>query len=275
MATAAWVASRLSGIPFSFCGHAYDLYPPDGALAEKMAAAAFIRTISAANVAHLKAVAPTAAGKIIHIPYGVPLKARPLPPPPPSDTGRILAMGRFVETKGFPYLIEALGLLTHRGRRVHLTLAGDGRQRRCLKRLIRGCNLEDRVHLPGFVRHREVPRLLARADVFVMPSVVRKNGDRDGIPNVILEALLHEVPVVATAVNGIPEVIRAGETGWLVPQRNPQALAAALDQALQDPAAARRLARRGREVVLNRFDSRKNYGRLKDCLEAAALSFRP
>jgi colanic acid/amylovoran biosynthesis glycosyltransferase len=274
-ATAAWVASRLSGIPFSFCGHAYDLYPPDGALAEKMAAAACIRTISRANVAHLKAVAPAAGEKIIHIPYGVPLKGRPLPPPPVADPGRLLAIGRFVETKGFPYLLEAVHLLRQRGRAVHLTLAGDGWQRRRLERLIRRYRFQDRVHLPGFVRHQEVPHLLARAQVFVMPSVVRKNGDRDGIPNVILEALLHEVPVVATAVNGIPEVIRPGDTGWLVPPRDPRALAAAIDEALSHPEAARRLARRGRELVRERFDSYKNYGRLKDCLEAAALNFRP
>jgi glycosyltransferase involved in cell wall biosynthesis len=265
------VASSLSGLPFSFCGHAYDLYPPDGALKEKLAAAAWVRTISDANVSYLTALAPREAGKIVRIYYGVPLAARPLPPPPPAAAGRLLALGRFVETKGFPYLIEACRLLAARGIKAHLTLAGDGRQRFKLERMINRYGLKDRVAMPGFVLHREVPRLLAGTDVFIMPSVVVKSGDRDGIPNVILEALLHEVPVVATAVNGIPEVIYPGDTGWLVPEKDPEALARAIALALAQPGEARRRARRGREVVLAKFDSRKNYARLKSCFEGRGV----
>jgi colanic acid/amylovoran biosynthesis glycosyltransferase len=124
--------------------------------------------------------------------------------------------------------------------------------------------------MPGFIPHREVPELLARAHLLVMPSVIAPSGDRDGIPNVVLEALAHEVPVVATAVSGLPEVIVPGETGWLVPPQDPQALAAAILAVLKDSAEARRRAQAGRDLVARDFDSRQNYARLQACFEKAA-----
>ncbi len=111
---------------------------------------------------------------------------------------------------------------------------------------------------------------MAAADLLVMPSLIAPSGDRDGIPNVILEALLCEVPVVASAVSGIPEVIRDGDTGWLTAPGDPEALARAVAAALADPAEARRRAERGRELVRQEFDSRKNYARLKALFEGAA-----
>jgi glycosyltransferase involved in cell wall biosynthesis len=126
------------------------------------------------------------------------------------------------------------------------------------------------VAFPGFIPYSQVPGLFRQADLFLMPSVVSPSGDRDGIPNVILESLLHEVPVVATAVSGLPEVIVPGETGWLVPPEDPGALAQAVLEALADPAEARRRAREGRRFVLREFDSSGNYGRLKACFESLA-----
>ena len=111
---------------------------------------------------------------------------------------------------------------------------------------------------------------MAAADLLVMPSLIAPSGDRDGIPNVILEALLCEVPVVASAVSGIPEVIRDGDTGWLTAPGDPKALARAVAAALNDPAEARRRAERGRALVAREFDSERNYARLKAEFEAAA-----
>ena len=124
--------------------------------------------------------------------------------------------------------------------------------------------------MPGFIPHREVPQLLAGAHMLVMPSIIAPSGDRDGIPNVVLEALAHEVPVVATAVSGLPDVIVPGETGWLVPPQDPQALAGAILAALKDPAGARRRAQAGRDLVAREFDFRQNYARLKACFEKSA-----
>ena len=103
-----------------------------------------------------------------------------------------------------------------------------------------------------------------------MPSIVAPGGDRDGTPTVIAEALLHEVPVVATQVCGIPEMVRPGETGWLVPPADPQALAQAISQALADPAEARRRALHGSRLMREQFDSWKNYRRLMARFESLA-----
>jgi len=262
-ATAAWVASRLSGIPFSFSARAYDLHPPDGALLEKMAAAAFVRTNTRSNLRYLAHLAPDAASKLVNIYNGVPLAPRAAPAPPPGSPFRLLALGRLVAKKGFPVLLAACRRLAEMKVDFHLTLAGAGPQRRHLAALVENYRLGDRVTMPGFIPHREVPELFARTDLLVMPSVIAPSGDRDGIPNVVLEALAHELPVVASAVSGLPEVILAGETGWLVPPGDPEALAAAIMAALQDPAEARRRARAGLDLVAREFDSTKNYARLK------------
>jgi glycosyltransferase involved in cell wall biosynthesis len=175
-----------------------------------------------------------------------------------------------VEKKGFDQLLSACRHLQAQGLDFHLTLAGDGPQRRRLQGLVRKFGLQDRVDLPGFVPHSQVPAILRQADLFTLPCRVDAAGDRDGIPGVILESLAHEVPVVATEVSGIPEVIHPGETGWLVPPDDPRALAGAIMDALAQPEEARRRARAGRRLVSEKFDSTKNYGRLKVWLEGAA-----
>jgi colanic acid/amylovoran biosynthesis glycosyltransferase len=271
-ATAAWVASTLSGLPFSFSGRAHDLYPPDGALKEKLAAASFVRTNTRSNQKFLVELYPQEAGKVVNIYNGVSLAA---PGEPRSQAGppfHLLALGRLVPKKGFAVLLAACRLLSDQGLDFRLTLAGDGPERRQLRELIHRQGLAGRVSLTGAVPHREVARLMAQADLLVMPSLIAPSGDRDGIPNVILEALFCEVPVLATAVSGIPEVIREGDTGWLTDPGDPEALARAAAAALAAPAEARRRAEHGRALVAREFNSQKNYGRLKALFEAVALS---
>ena len=154
-ATAAWVASRLSFIPFSFAAHAHDIYPPDGALLEKLTAATWVRAISEANRRYLASLAPGETGKIIKIPIGNPLvgASKPAVPLPTRPPYRLLALGRLVAKKGFASLIEACRILSAQGFEFHLTLAGDGPQRSHLSRVIRKARIESRVSLPGFVPH--------------------------------------------------------------------------------------------------------------------------
>jgi len=261
-ATAAWVASTLSGIPFSFAARAHDLHPPDGALLEKLAAASFIRTNTEANRRYLTDLAPQAAGKLVRIYNGVSLSPGSRGFRSPRSPHRLLALGRLVPKKGFQVLLEACRELRDQGWDFHLTIAGDGPERRRLNSLIREYRLGSRVTLRGFVPHRQVPELFREADLFLMPSRIAPSGDRDGIPNVILEALLHEVPVVAAAVGGIPEVVLPGETGWLVPPENPGLLAQAIREALGDTREAWRRAQQGKELVLREFNSISNYTRL-------------
>jgi colanic acid/amylovoran biosynthesis glycosyltransferase len=269
-ATAAWVASGLSGIPFSFSARAHDLYPPDGALEEKMAAARFIRTNARVNQRYLADLCPSLAGKVVNIYNGVSLAGPAGPRPPARPPFHLLALGRLVPKKGFPILLRACRLLSAQGLDFHLTLAGDGPDRRQIREFIQRQGLADRVSLPGTVPHRQVARLMAAADLLVMPSLIAPSGDRDGIPNVILEALLWEVPVVGTAVAGIPEVIKDGDTGWLTTPGDPEPLARAVAAALTDPGEARRRAEQGRALVTREFDSRRNYACLKALFEEAA-----
>lgn len=269
-ATAAWVASRLSGIPFSFSGRAHDLYPPDGALQEKMAAARFIRTNTRINQRYLADLCPHLAGKVVNVYNGVPLAPAALPRPPARPPFHLLGLGRLVPKKGFPVLLMACRHLSDCGLDFRLTLAGDGPERGKIRELIDLQGLADRVSLPGAVPHREVARLMAQSDLLVMPSLIAPSGDRDGIPNVVLEALLCEVPVVATMVSGIPEVIREGDTGWLTAPGDPEALARTVAAALADPGEAHRRAEKGRALMAREFDSSKNYARLKALFEAAA-----
>lgn len=264
-ATAAWVASHMSGIPFSFTGRAGDIYPEDGILREKAGDARFIRTNNAANVSWLSSFCPPGSEDKVGLVYnsftffhkGV-FRERKF-----NSPFRILAVGRFVRTKGFPDLLVAIARLRRENFPVELTLIGDGAWKGKIMKLRSRLHLENRVHLPGFVPNDVLARHMGEHDLLVVPSVVHENGDRDGIPNVIMEALSLEMPVVATDVCGIGEVIRNGKTGYLVPQRSPRLLAAAIRQMLSDEAAARRMARAGRKLVARMFDPVANSEKMK------------
>ncbi len=235
-----------------------------------MAAAQFIRTNTRINQQYLRDLCPHQAGKVVNVYNGVSLTPAAGPRPLARPPFHLLALGRLVPKKGFSVLLMACRQLQAQGVEVRLTLAGDGPERGKIRELIHREGLADRVSLPGAVPHREVARLMAAADLLVMPSLIAPSGDRDGIPNVILEALLCAVPVVASAVSGIPEVIREGDTGWLTTPGDPEALARAVAAALSEPEEARRRAERGRDLVAREFDSRRNYARLKARFEVAA-----
>jgi glycosyltransferase involved in cell wall biosynthesis len=172
-----------------------------------------------------------------------------------------------VEKKGFPVLLAACRHLMEWGVDFRLTLAGDGPERVRLAGLVQEYGLGDKVKFLGHVPHNQVPELFRQADQFIMPCIVARHGDRDGLPNVILEALAFQVPVVATDVNGVNEAVLPGKTGWLVPQQEPGLLAQAMREALAHPEEAQRRAAAGRELVRREFDSTTNYARLKACLE--------
>lgn len=258
-ATAAWTASRLTGIPFSFTGRAHDIYPPDGAIREKIRDAVLVRTETSTGSRHLRTFADGGRGKFRVTYNGVPLETSALSPAPMRPPYRLLAMGRFVPTKGFDVLLRACGILLHRGMDFRLTLAGDGPLMPMVRRLTGRLGLAGRVSFPGFVTHDRVSALFLDADVFVMPSVVHSTGNRDGLPTVILEALLHRVPVVATDVSGIWEIIEDGVTGFLVPQKDVIGLANAIHRMLTDRDNALRMAQAGMAKVWADFNALKNH----------------
>jgi glycosyltransferase involved in cell wall biosynthesis len=270
-ATAAWTASRLTGIPFSMNCLAGDIRPPDGALTEKLKAASFARVDASHNLPYLAGFDPegAAAGKH-HLIYNVSTlpsertAAAPMRPPL-----RLLAVGRLVETKGFLYAVEALGILRDGGLEAELTIAGSGAWEKKLKQRAKALGLEGRTHFPGFVVHDDLPALLLAADIFLMPCCLMKgDGKGDGLPTVIMEALSHGLPVISTPVSGVGDVIRHGETGLLVPERDAAALAGAVRTLASDRSGALRMAAGGRKLVMELFDTDANLKRLAALFDA-------
>lgn len=272
-ATAAWVASRLTGIPFSFSARAYDIHPPDTRIAEKIAAASFVRVNTAANVEHLRSVArPEDSDKITLVYNGLSIEPLGQAAAPMADPLRLLAVGRCVAKKGFEHLVQACALLRQQGRNVRLTIAGDGPLRCGLERQARSLGLADQVEFPGFVDQERLKERYLQSDMLVVPSVVAPSGDRDGIPNVIMEAYAHGLPVVATDVSGIGELVREDETGKLVEPQSPQALARAIEELASDRKRALALTAAGSELTREMFDPETNTRRLMELFRQHASS---
>jgi colanic acid/amylovoran biosynthesis glycosyltransferase len=258
-ATAAWIASKLTGIPFTFTSRAWDIYPADGALKEKIRDAAFVRSETRTNIGYLAQFCDGDTRKF-HLTYnGVPLTTHREAPVKMEPPFRFLALGRFVGKKGYDFLLQACRILADRGVDFRLTMAGDGPRAAQLNRLARKLGIADRVHFPGFVQYDAVSELISSSDMLIMPSVVHSSGDRDGIPTVIMECLMHRVPVIATDVSGIAEVIEDGVTGYLIPEKDPAAIARAVIKMVGDRDSALAMAERGREKVRELFDPERNH----------------
>ncbi|MEG2173107.1 MAG: glycosyltransferase [Desulfovibrionaceae bacterium] len=258
--TAAWVASRVSGIPLIITGRAGDIYPPDGILREKLRDCLSIRTNNAANVNYLRSFCPAGEEYKVQLVYNcLTFRQRQASTVPMIAPYKLLAVGRFVRTKGFHILFTALARLKREGFPFHLTLVGGGGfQGPSLRAQCKRLHLQDDVTMPGFVPNDQLMQYMATHDMMVVPCVITSTGDRDGIPNVIMEALSSGLPVIATNVSGIGEVVRDGDTGLIVPQQDPVALAEAIQRMAQDRDAARAMAARGKQLVETMFDCETN-----------------
>lgn len=274
----AWAAHDTCGIPFSFTAHAKDIYHESvdaGWLARAIDASAFTVTVSEFNRRHLAALAgPGAAARVHRIYNGVDLDAFPFVGGAARVADTVLGVGRFVEKKGFADLVEALALLRDRGRLVRLTLVGDGEQAADLRALASARGLGDLVDFTGPLPQDDVRRLMQTRAVFALPCVVGADGNRDGLPTVILEAMASGLPVVSTDVTGVPEMIADGVTGRIVGQRRPRCLAGAIETLLDAPGAATALARRARARVEATFRLDANVAQLARLFEAAAATRR-
>ena len=245
-AALAFIAAKVSGQPYSLTGHAKDIYTtlPEN-LRMRCDRARFVTTCTEANRTHLITEVGLAPGQIHVCRHGVDLAKFTIPARQPRP-GRIVSVGRLVPKKGFDILIRACGELGRRGIAFELVLLGGGELRDELLALAREQRIGDRVCMVGARPQSEVVEQLAAAEIFALSPVVLPDGDRDGIPNVLLEAMAAGVPVVATTVSGIPEVVTDGDTGRLVPPQRPDLLADALAQLLTDPTLRARLGEAGR-----------------------------
>ncbi len=260
--SAAVLVSHLVGVPYSFTAHAWDIFAGDGLLAEKARRAKFIITCTGANVQTIRSmIAPGDHGKVILNYHGVPFTEKPYEKSRRSDRLRVAAVGRLVETKGFEYLLAALEEARFP---FELVIVGYGPLRRDLeKRAARGA-CRGRVRFEGIVPNERVFEILSQSDVFVMPSVVARNGDRDGIPNVMLEAMSVGLPVVASDISGIGEAVVDSRTGILVPPASPSAIRRGLMRFWNAPDEAAKMGLAGRRLVRQRFSAEKNARALYD-----------
>ncbi|HYY56085.1 MAG TPA: glycosyltransferase, partial [Pyrinomonadaceae bacterium] len=239
---AALTASRL-GVPYGFSVHARDARKvAPNELAQRAQGAACVVACNG-DVAEdiLRGGAP------VHLlPHGVDLER--FRPQPSSKTGplRLLAVGRLVEKKGFHVLLEAVARLKSP---YQLRIIGEGPERERLSGMIASRGLRGLVTLDGGTTHARLPRAYGRSQIVVVPSIQDRSGDRDGLPNVVLEALACARPVVASRISAIGSVVSHGETGLLVPPGDPLALAEALEQLAARPAQRERLGHNGRERV--------------------------
>ena len=255
--------SELLGCRFSFTAHARDIYASPNALEEKMRAASFVVTCTRYNADHLRGLCPELpAGHVHVIRHGVTCgrdEHREA-----AGTPLLLGAGRLIAKKGFDVLIDACAVLRGRGVACDCAIAGEGPLRGALERRIRRAGLQGRVRLLGWQGPEEMERLYRRASVFSLPSRVVRGRDRDGLPNVLVEALAHGLPVVSTDVSAIPELVVDGVTGLLVAPDDPAALAAALARLLSDARLRLRLGEAGRRLVVERFDLETNTRQLAE-----------
>ena len=262
-ALAGFVVSRLTGIPFSFTAHGSDLHVDRHMLPEKVRDAAFAVPISAFNRRVItEECGPDVDHKLVVVHCGVdPTLLRPRPPRT-AGPFTIVCVGTLHGVKGQRHLVEACRLLAAGGLDLRCHLVGSGPDEAALRAQVAAAGLEGRVLLDGRRTIEQVTALLQRADALAAPSVPTAEGKREGIPTVLMEAMSSAVPVVASDLSGIPELVEDGRSGLLVPPGDTRALADALRRLADDPALAARLARAGRAVVEADFDVHRSAERL-------------
>jgi glycosyltransferase involved in cell wall biosynthesis len=279
-ATITWFASRLTGLPFSFTAHAKDIYKsdlnPGNLLRRKMMAAQFVATCTAANHRHLAQICPDyrALHTIYHgldTDYFAPQRE-----PDSAAVPLILSVGRFVEKKGFDYLVAACAQLKASGVDFRCWLVGPpGNHSARIREMIEMLRVADVVSIRDAMTQDELRRVYQQASIFVLPCLQLEDGDRDGIPNVLAEAMATGIPVISTSISGIPELIDDGTDGLLVPERDSLSLAGALRRLVESPKLRRQLSEAGRRKVCRNFDSRRTTVRLAELFAATIRRARP
>lgn len=260
----AWILAKWMEIPFSFSCHARDLYVRPKGLPRLVRDAEFVVTCTQYNRAYLQERFPQNAATIHQVYHGV-ASGETAARGPQGQPPLVLAVGRLVEKKGFADVVSACRMLTQRGVPYTCEIIGEGPLRAELERLIRELQPLN-VSLTGWCSEDAVRRRMREATCLVAPSVVGRDGDRDGIPNVILEAMSVGTPVVATDVSGIPEVVRDRDTGLFVPPNEPMRLADAIQSIMNDPPAAEAMATRARQLLRETFDPETNAKQLMELL---------
>lgn len=267
-ATAAWLASRVSGVPFSFSAHAHDIFLTQRLLPEKAKAAQFVRVISDFNKRFLEALPGFPKEKLKVLRCGVELhdSAPPPAPPGPNSGFRILFVGALLPRKGVEHLLRAVARLPERID-WHLDIIGDGSEGERLRRICADSGLTARTSFLGAQSAAQVRAAMQAAHVVVVPSIKGRGGRSEGIPVVLMEALAQARPVISSRLSGIPELVRDNQTGLLTEPGDEQALSAALVRVHDDYDEACALGRAGQAAVRQEYDIETNAAALLAMIE--------
>jgi glycosyltransferase involved in cell wall biosynthesis len=268
-ALSAWICRRLAGTPYSITAHAHDIFVDQSMLRRKLADAAFTVTISDYNRRYLSDYGDVDRIHVVH--SGIDPAAYPFRPRTVRADGPVhaLCVASLQEYKGHAVLLDALADAAQL-ERVELDLVGAGPLRAELQRRARELGLAGRVRFHGSAPEDAVRGMLERADLFVLPSVVARNGQMEGLPVVLMEALASGVPVVATRLSGIPELVTDEQTGLLAAPGDPRALRDALARVVSGSFEPD--LRAGRALVEREFDVADGAARLRELFSRAAES---
>jgi glycosyltransferase involved in cell wall biosynthesis len=279
-ATYAFIISRLNNIPFSFTGHAHDIYVNTVGLREKIREARFITTCTQDNKRYLLRLLDSGtvpcgdspfADKIIVSYHGVDIdkfKAQSVERKTASQNSKlkIISVGSLFECKGFDILIEACRILRDRGVDFECTIAGGGPLETNLRSQAASHMLQGKIKFTGYITQNELIPLYQQADVFALPIRLAIHW---GIPNVVIEAMAAGIPVITGTLPSIPEIIRDGVSGFIIPEEDPQALADKLMLLAQNPELRQQISEAGYANVEDKFDIKKNALKMKELFQRA------
>ena len=276
--TVAKIVESFGFINYSFTAHAKDIFlSKKEELDQKIKKAKFVLTCTKYNTEFLQKLS-TSDTPILLSYHGLDLdrfqpqlttigqKNRELP--------LLLSVGRLCEKKGFPYLLQACQILKQKGCQFRCKIVGYGPMKEEIEQLIENLEIGDVVSMVGQLAQDEVIKLYAKADIFALPCKITEDGDRDGIPNVLLEAMAMEVPVVSTDISGISELIEHKVNGILIPEKDPKALAQELEHLLTQPQLVQQIKKASRNKVLQQFSLDQNIKQIKDLFLGTKSSFQ-
>jgi glycosyltransferase involved in cell wall biosynthesis len=254
-AVSARIVSLLNSIPFSFTGHAHDIYLKTAGLARKLRSAAFVVTCTGENLRYLETICPgLAKGKVRVVHHGVDLSLYGPASARTSGPFRILSAGSLFECKGYEYLIAACALLNSGGFDFRCRIVGGGYLESELRRQAAAAGLGEKLQFTGYQSQAQMPGHYRWADLFILPAVLRIHW---GIPNVLLEAMACGVPVACTALRSLPELYGDPPCGFVIPEEDPAAIAALVKHWAGRGGELRQYGRRGLERVRAGWDIEK------------------
>jgi colanic acid/amylovoran biosynthesis glycosyltransferase len=260
-ATVALIASRISGVPYTVTIHAFDIFATtpherNASIPLKCEKAAACIVISNFNLEYMRKTWPNIGGRFELIYNGIDVDLFTDETDHVTDPNafHILSNGRLVYKKGHRFLIEAMAKLRKQNRNVKLQIIGGGPLESELHELVSRLEIKEHVTFTGKMLQEEIIQQYRASDLFVLACAISPDGDMDGLPVVLVEALAMEIPTVSTQVSGVPEIVQDNVTGLCVPPHDSQELADAMAYMMDHPDEARKMAKAGRQIVKNQFN---------------------